>query len=69
MGSTVTITLAGGRRFERYAEDGMLAPGELEDKFLRLTRRTLGDRAPKLYERLQSLEREENLDWLTGTPT
>jgi 2-methylcitrate dehydratase PrpD len=68
MGSTVTITLADGRRFERRAEDGMLAPGELEDKFLRLTRRALGDRAPKLYERLQSLEREENLDWLTGTP-
>jgi 2-methylcitrate dehydratase PrpD len=66
--STVTVTLAGGRRLERHAEDGMLGPGELEDKFVRLTRRTLGAHAPALYERLQRLELEENLDWLTGAP-
>ena len=38
MGSTVTIALADGRHFEGRAENGMLEPGELDDKFLRLTR-------------------------------
>ena len=66
MASTVTITLADGRRLERTAESGMLEPGELGDKFLRLTRATLGERpASALFERLQRLEEEESLDWLT----
>ena len=39
MASTVTIALANGRRLETCAENGMLGPGELADKFLRLTRR------------------------------
>ena len=61
----VTITLAGGRRFERRAENGMLEPGELPDKFLRLTRAALGEHgAATLYERLQQLEGEQSLDWL-----
>ena len=64
MASTVTITLADGRRLEGHAENGMLEHGELADKFFRLTRAALGDRAPALYERLQCLESEENLDWL-----
>ena len=64
--STVTITLADGRRFERSAESGMLEPGELADKFLRLTRAALGEHpARALFERLQGLEEEESLDWLT----
>jgi 2-methylcitrate dehydratase PrpD len=65
MASTVTITLPDGRRFEGRAESGMLEPGELEDKFLRLTRRALGEPgAAALFERLQSLEDEGNLNWL-----
>jgi 2-methylcitrate dehydratase PrpD len=65
MASTVTITLADGRRFEGRAENGMLEPGELNDKFLRLTRRALGEPgAAALYERLQRLEDEEDLQWL-----
>ena len=66
MASTVTITLADGRCLERTAESGMLEPGELGDKFLRLTRAALGERAARaLVERLQRLEEEESLDWLT----
>jgi 2-methylcitrate dehydratase PrpD len=38
MANRVTITLADGRRFEGRAGNGMLEPGELDDKFLRLTR-------------------------------
>ena len=65
MGSAVTITLADGRYFEGCAENGMLEPGELEDKFLRLTRHPLGERgATALFERLQRLEDEADLAWL-----
>jgi hypothetical protein len=64
MGSTVTIALADGRRFEGHAENGMLEQGELADKFSRLTRAAVGDRAPALYERLQFLEGEKDLTWL-----
>jgi 2-methylcitrate dehydratase PrpD len=69
MASTVAIALTGGRRLERRAEDGMLGADELADKFMRLTRRALGAQAPALYERLQRLEREDDLAWLTGTPS
>src|SRR5439155_5536445 len=66
MASTVTITLANGRRLERRAENGMLDAGELADKFLRLTRAARDEQAATtLFERLQRLEQEENLDWLT----
>src|SRR6202011_3257598 len=66
MASTVTVALADGRRFEHGAESGMLEPGELGDKFLRLTRGALGEHpARALFERLQQLEEEETLDWLT----
>ena len=65
MASTVTITLADGRRLEGHAENGMLEHGELADKFSRLTRAALGEHAATaLYERLQHLEDEKSLDWL-----
>jgi hypothetical protein len=47
----------------------MLEPGELKDKFLRLTRRALGESsASALLERLQRLEEEQSLDWLGAEP-
>src|SRR6266571_8024995 len=64
MGSTVTVILADGRHFERHVDSGLLEAGELADKFTRLTRGVLGERAPALYERLQRLESEASLDWL-----
>jgi len=67
MGSTVTITLADGRQFERHVDSGLLEAGELADKFTRLTRAVLGERAPALYQRLQGLETEASLEWL-GAP-
>jgi len=64
--SIVTVTLADGRRLERRADSGMLEPGELEDKFLRLTRAALGEHGgAALYERLQRMEGEGNVDWLS----
>jgi 2-methylcitrate dehydratase PrpD len=66
MGSKVRIALADGRRFEGRAENGMLEPGELDDKFMRLTRRALGEPdATALFERLQNLEDATSLDWLS----
>jgi 2-methylcitrate dehydratase PrpD len=65
MGSTVTLVLADGRHFERHVDSGLLEPGELQDKFTRLTRGALGDAgAPRLFARLQRLEDEASLDWL-----
>jgi len=64
-GSTVTIAFADGRHFEGHADNGMLEPGDLDDKFLRLTRRALGEPgATALFARLQQLEGEKNLGWL-----
>ena len=69
MGSTVTVTLADGRRFEQHVESGLLEPGELPDKFTRLCRGALGENgAARLFARLQLLEDEPNLDWL-GKPS
>jgi len=69
MASKVTIALADARRFETRTENGMLEPGELEDKFRRLTRRALGEPcAAALFDRLQRLEGEENLNWLGAQP-
>jgi 2-methylcitrate dehydratase PrpD len=69
MGSTVTIALADGRRLEGRAANGMLEPGELEDKFLRLTRRSLGEPGvATLFRRLQRLEDGKDLAWLGAQP-
>jgi 2-methylcitrate dehydratase PrpD len=68
MGSTVTLALADGRHFERHVESGLLEPGELPDKFTRLTRGALGESgAARLFARLQKLDDEASLDWL-GKP-
>ena len=67
-GARSRSTLADGRRLEGRAENGMLEPGELDDKFLRLTRRALGEPgAAALFERLQRLEDEET--WWLGAPS
>jgi 2-methylcitrate dehydratase PrpD len=64
-GSTVTLTLADGRRFERHEDSGFLEPGDLADKFARLTRAALGEPAgAALFQRLQRLEFEPSVDWI-----
>jgi 2-methylcitrate dehydratase PrpD len=68
-GSTVTVTLADGRRFERHEDSGLLDPRDLGDKFRRLTRGALGEGGgERLFVRLQGLETEASLDWL-GAPS
>jgi 2-methylcitrate dehydratase PrpD len=61
----VTVELRGGRRYSGSVADGILAPADLGDKFLRLTRSALGETgATALFARLQALENETGLDWL-----
>jgi 2-methylcitrate dehydratase PrpD len=67
MGSTVALVLSDGRRFERHVDSGLLEPGELPDKFARLTRAALGGESAALLARLQQLEEESSLEWL-GAP-
>jgi 2-methylcitrate dehydratase PrpD len=67
MGSTVTLVLADGRRFEKHVDSGLLEPGELPDKFARLTRAALGPKSGALLARLQRLDEEPSLHWL-GAP-
>ena len=65
-GSHVTIALADGRSFAAHEAGGMLEPGELPDKFKRLTRKAtagMGGMAG-VYKRLMSREDEATLDWL-----
>jgi 2-methylcitrate dehydratase PrpD len=65
-GSDVTVTLADGRTFERHEAGGMLEPGELPDKFARLTRKAMAGSGggARIYKRLMQLEDEAGLDWL-----
>jgi 2-methylcitrate dehydratase PrpD len=64
-GMASAVVLADGWHFEGHAENGMLEPGELDDKLLRLTRGTLGEPgATALFDRLQRLEGETDLRWL-----
>src|SRR5262249_22770803 len=68
MGSTVTITLSDGRRFEKHVDSGLLEPGELPDKFTRLTRGNLGRSArARFFAPWKKLKDEPPLDWL-GKP-
>lgn len=63
-GSHVTVVLNDGRKLERHEASGLLEPGELPDKFARLTRKAMGGAGAGLYERLMRLENEASLDWL-----
>jgi 2-methylcitrate dehydratase PrpD len=65
-GSHVTVILTDGRRFEAQEAGGMLEPGELPDKFGRLTRKAMAGSGggARVYKRLMALEDEAALDWL-----
>jgi 2-methylcitrate dehydratase PrpD len=66
--TTVTVVMADGGEFTRRVEAFRGAPArpferaDMRDKFLMLTRRLPG--AEKVFDRLQRLEDEPNLDWL-----
>lgn len=71
--STVAVTLADGRRFERRCDafKGMpelpLGEAELREKFLLVAGPRFAKTAPALFDRLMRLETEETLGWI-GEP-
>ena len=71
--STIHITLKDGRQFERHQSDfpgtptTPLNPDQLGQKFTALTRHLRVDRMADLLERLEKIEDEPDLDWLTGS--
>jgi 2-methylcitrate dehydratase PrpD len=68
--SIVTIQLKDGRTFTREVDEFNGTPArpldrnELRDKFTTLTRIRYGKEAGGLFERLQNLENETDLDWV-----
>jgi 2-methylcitrate dehydratase PrpD len=68
--SIVTVMLKDGRSFTREVDEFNGTPArplnrnELRDKFATLTRVRYGAEAAGLFERLQNLENEEDLDWV-----
>src|SRR6185369_12885170 len=72
--STVTVTLKDGRKLARRVDSFKGTPelpldrNEMRDKFLLLTRHCDRAAMARLFERLQNLEAERNLDWIKITP-
>jgi 2-methylcitrate dehydratase PrpD len=68
--STVTVTLNDGRAVTRRVESFKGTPeqpldrAEMHEKFLLLTKACNGTAMIRLFERLQNIERERNLDWV-----
>jgi 2-methylcitrate dehydratase PrpD len=72
--AAVTVTLKDDRRLRRRVDDFKGTPeqplsrAEMREKFLLLTRHVDRAAMTRLFERLQSLERERKLDWLKIAP-
>ncbi len=72
LASTVTVALKDGRTFTRRVEhfkgtpQNPLSPAEVREKFLRLTRKYREDDMMRLITRLQQLENEPDLAWLSA---
>jgi 2-methylcitrate dehydratase PrpD len=68
--STVTVTLKDGRALSRRVESFKGTPeqpldrAEMREKFLLLTKACDGTAMARLFERLQNLESERDLDWI-----
>lgn len=70
--TTSRVTLKDGRVFEQHQADFPGTPSlplngeQLMQKFFALTRRLGESAARQLYERLNQIEQEADLDWLHG---
>jgi 2-methylcitrate dehydratase PrpD len=68
----VSVTLKDGRTFTRRVEHfkgtprNPLAPDEMRDKFLRLTRKYREGDMTRLFARLQQLETEPDLEFVSA---
>jgi 2-methylcitrate dehydratase PrpD len=70
LAAKVTVTLKDGRVLTRAVTDFKGTPqqpldqGELREKFLMLTRHCTADDMGEMFDRLQNLEHETDLDWI-----
>jgi 2-methylcitrate dehydratase PrpD len=68
--STVTVTLRDGRKLEKRVDSFKGTPeqpldrAEMRDKFVLLTRHCDSRAMARLFDRLQNIENEHNLDWV-----
>ncbi len=69
--STVAVTLKDGRNVTRRVEEFMGTPGRpldragMKEKFMLQTKRFPAAQMERLFDRLQNIESERTLDWLT----
>jgi 2-methylcitrate dehydratase PrpD len=74
LAAVVTVTLRDGRVLTRSVADFKGTPqspldrNELREKFLLLTRHCANNDMGEMFERLQNLENETNLDWIAVRP-
>jgi 2-methylcitrate dehydratase PrpD len=74
LAAVVTVTLRDGRVLKRSVADFKGTPespldrSELREKFLLLTRHCTGNDMGEMFERLQNLENETDLDWIGVRP-
>jgi 2-methylcitrate dehydratase PrpD len=74
LAALVTVKLKDGRVLTRCVADFKGTPAqpldqrELREKFLLLTRHCSGEYMGDIFDRLQNLERESNLDWIGACP-
>ena len=72
LASTVTVTLKDGRTFTQRVENfkgtpkNPLSPDEMREKFLRTTRKYGEGDMTRLYARLQNLENEADLSFVSA---
>lgn len=70
--TTVSVTLKDGRMFTREASDFMGTPARpldragLREKFLLMSKRFPSADMERLFDRLQNIENEQTLDWLSA---
>ena len=70
LAAAVTVTLHDGRTLTRRVADFKGTPeqpldrAELREKFLTLTRHCGADDMGQMFDRLQNLEHERDLDWI-----
>jgi 2-methylcitrate dehydratase PrpD len=71
LASTVAVTLKGGRTVTRKVTEFSGTPARpltrdgLHEKFMQLTKRFPKDQMERLFERLQTIENESTLDWIS----
>jgi len=75
LAAAVTVTLKDGRVLQRTVTEFKGTPqqpldtAELREKFLLLTRHCGAEQMARMFDRLQNLENETNLDWIAVRPS